>query len=189
MGWLVDAMVGVDGDQLHIRPGAVDHHHQQQLGRQPHQDGHQLWAHRLPHGHRLLAHPHCLVVQAATSRRKRTDSKAIELKYVQPTTAISLFNQEQQKHQSQKKKTSQYLSCVQPEANVFYKFHQGNKKPQIYSHIKAESKIFHNGADTQDWLREIKEPNQRICSSVQGQVYTMKQYLSKQKTGNLCIIL
>ena len=107
-----------------------------------------------------------------------------------------MFNQQQQFHCSTRnnsnishKKTSQYLSCVQPEANVFYMFHQRNKKPQIYSHIKTESKILHNGADTQDWLREIKEPNQRICSSVQGQVYTMKQYLSKQKTGNLCIIL
>ena len=64
-----------------------------------------------------------------------------------------------------------------------------NKKPQIYSHIKTESKILHNGADTQDWLRNTEGPNQRICSSSQGQVYAMKQYLSKQKTGNLCIIL
>merc|ERR1712113_576064 len=116
-----------------------------------------------------------------------TDSKAIELKYVQPTTAISLFNQEQQKHRSQK--NSQYLSCAQPEANVFYMFHQRNKKPQIYSHKKTESKILHNGPDTQDWLRNAKEPKQRICLSSQGQVYAMKQYLSKQKTGNLSIIL
>merc|ERR1712223_866873 len=93
--------VGVDGNQLHLRPGAVDHHHQQQLGRQPHQDGHQLWAHRLPHGHRLLAHPHCL---AATSRRKRTDSKAIELKNVQPTTAISHCSTRNNKNISHKKK-------------------------------------------------------------------------------------
>merc|ERR1712107_589934 len=73
-----------------------------------------------------------------------------------------------------KKKASQYLSCVQPAANVFYMFHQRNKKPQMYSHIKTGSKIFHNGADTQDWLREIKESNQRICLSSQGQVYAMK---------------
>ena len=60
-----------------------------------------------------------------------------------------MFNQQQQFHCSTRnnknishKKTSQYLSCVQPEANVFYMFHQRNKKPQIYSHIKTESKIF-----------------------------------------------
>merc|ERR1712107_454062 len=51
---------------------------------------------------------------------------------VQPgTTKTSVTNQ-----------TSQYLSCVQPGANVFCMFHQHNKKPQIYSHKKSKSKIF-----------------------------------------------
>ena len=99
-----------------------------------------------------------------------------------------MFNQQQQFHCSTRnnknishKKTSQYLSCVQPEANVFYMFHQRNKKPQICSHIKTESKIFHNGADTQDWLRNTQGPNQRICLSSQGQVYAMKQYLQNKR--------
>merc|ERR1712004_450270 len=63
------------------------------------------------------------------------------------------------------------------------------KNPRSAHTQKLKAKYFTTELTLKIGCEILRGPTEGSVQAFKGQVYTMKQYLSKQKTGNLCIIL